>query len=354
MRPPTALAPVAILAVLAVLTVSFGMPRAAHAKEDLPGTPVVATEDLLVHALESVCNEYTVACPTSKAFVVVDPCPGAAPRVRAWQEAGYVLQAIWITHEHADHVAGLGELAASFDVPIVAHLKARKEIALARSHWEAWGLDAMSETPPVLPDTVVGHGDELTLGVQTWKVLHLPGHSKGSLGYYLEGRVLLVGDVLFRGNVGRTDLDTSDPVVFQRTLSEKLWDLPDTVVVLPGHMGATTIGDERTSNWLFQDAVRAARGEPPIARPWMGIRIDPEHTSGGVAIDTVEKDSPSAKAGLGAGDVLLEFDGVVLRSPQDLLGVIRRHEVGDTVPIQVLTPTGERTLEFTFGARPPR
>ena len=151
------------------------------------------------------------------------------------------------------------------------------------------------------------------------------------MAFLIPKHVVICGDTLFRDSVGRTDLPGGSQDVLGRSLGESLWDLDDAVAVLPGHGATSTIAREKQSNWLFQDLVRAFRGQEPLPRPWMGIRFDTAFAGPGIRLSEVSEGTPAAKAGLQVGDVVLVFDGTKIASGQDLVGVIRRHKVGDTV-----------------------
>ena len=302
--------------------------------------PILDTEDLSIHVVETSCNSHLITCKRTGEFVVVDPGPQLGGTFTAWRRRGRTAKAIWITHEHGDHTGGVGDLLGRLKIPVVAHAAARD------------GMKRSGSRAAALPDTIVADGAERKVGKTTWKVLHLPGHSPGSIGFLLEGRVLVAGDVLFKGSVGRTDFPGCDQDAFATALGTKLWPLPDEIVVLPGHGPHTTIGAEKKSNQLFQDLARKGRGEPPIPRPWMGVQLDPDHAGPGIRVVQVVAGSPAAAAGLQAGDVILTLDAAQLSAPQDLLGVIRRHAVGDSVALTFVRGTEKKQGTLTFRARP--
>lgn len=92
-------------------------------------------------------------------------------------------------------------------------------------------------------------GDRLELGPTRWRVLHTPGHSPGSVCLVDDrDEVAFVGDLVFAGSIGRTDFPTSDPGAMRRSLARILQELPDAITLLPGHGGATTLGEERRAN----------------------------------------------------------------------------------------------------------
>jgi glyoxylase-like metal-dependent hydrolase (beta-lactamase superfamily II) len=314
--------------------------------------PLFDEEDLSIQRFETTCNSYLLTCKATKDFVAIDPGPGMVERIRAWIATGHNFTAIWLTHEHPDHIAGLGEMRKAFDVPMLTHEASKGDIAACIQNWTTWQLDRMSPVPPVMPDTFIADGATVKVGELELSVLHVPGHSRGSLGYLLKDRFLFIGDVLFKNSVGRTDLPTSDAPLFKKSLSEKLWDLPGEIVAFPGHGEHTTIADEKRDNWLFQDHVREARGEKPVPRPWMGVQIAGVRDGGGLLLEQVVEGSPANAAGLAAGDVILELGGEAIRELPDLWRVIRLHEAGDTVKLKFLRGEETKEVDFTFGARP--
>ncbi len=330
------------------------LPCAPAAAEPAPlPAPIVDAQDLSVHVVETTCNSYLITCKRTGNYVLVDPGPGLDAALAAQKARGRVLQAIWITHEHSDHLSGLGALVPRLGVPVFAHGLARDAIAKRLDRWKARRRTRPAPPPPALPVRAVADGSVLQVGKTRWKVLHLPGHAPGSVGFLLEGRVLVAGDVLFKGSVGRTDFASGDPKAFATALGTKLWPLPDAVVVLPGHGPHTTIGAEKRTNRLFQDFARRGRGEATIARPWMGVRLDPTTTGRGLRLLEVVANSPAAAAGLAAGDVITTFDGVRMQTPQDLLGVLQKHAVSDTVALTFARGTTTKKTTLTFRARTP-
>ena len=152
--------------------------------------------------------------------------------------------------------------------------------------------------------------------------------------------------------MGRTDLAGNDYERFCRALATRLWDLTPEVVVFPGHMGSTTIAEEKETNWLFEDYVRHARGEPAIPRRLVGIQIDLELTGPGLLLTAVTEGSPAATAGLLPGDVVRRFAGTDMGTIEDMLAVLRRCAVGDRVPLEI-ERDGERLgVLMVLGTRP--
>lgn len=192
--------------------------------------------------------------------VVVDPGEEGGRLAAEISRRGARLKAVWLTHAHFDHVGGLAALlraagsrgstgAPSGPVtlpPVHLHPEDRPLLSHAVAAAGRWGI-AIEEPPQETVPTL--HGDTLTVGGVEATALHTPGHAPGHLAYYLPAAgVVLSGDALFRGSIGRTDLPLGDHELLLRSIRDELLTLPDETVVLSGHGPATTIGAERFGN----------------------------------------------------------------------------------------------------------
>ncbi|MEO7998821.1 MAG: MBL fold metallo-hydrolase [Gemmatimonadaceae bacterium] len=196
---------------------------------------------ITVGLLEENC--WLVMDPDTREAVLVDPGDEGERLLAAVDAEGATLKGIWLTHAHFDHLGAVAHIMRERPVPIWLHPLDRGLYDNAVAAAERFGLDV--EQPPP-PHHELSEGDTVTLGSYSFSVMHTPGHSPGHVGF-LGQDVLLGGDCLFAGSVGRTDLPFCDPAVFQKTL-HRLASLPEGTRVLPGHGPATTIGRERATN----------------------------------------------------------------------------------------------------------
>jgi hydroxyacylglutathione hydrolase len=154
--------------------------------------------------------------------------------------------AIVLTHGHFDHVAGTGWAKHEFGCPLVMH---RDDLFLVKGAVQHASLFGIRLEEPPAPDRFIEEGETVTFGEAAVSVLHVPGHSPGSICLYSEKDNLLVcGDVLFNGSIGRTDLFGGNHEQLIRGIREKLLVLPPETVVWPGHGPSTTIGSESVTN----------------------------------------------------------------------------------------------------------
>jgi len=188
---------------------------------------------------------------------VVDP-GGDVPRILAGiEQMNARIEKILLTHGHLDHAGGAAALKAALEVrqggpvPIVGPHRVEAailaNIPTAAAKWGLSGYEAAS------PDQWLEEGDRVTVGAIGFDVLHCPGHSPGSVIYVQrEAGFILMGDVLFQGSIGRTDLPFGDHATLLRSIRDKVLPLGDHFVFLPGHGGMSRIGDERVSNPFIQ------------------------------------------------------------------------------------------------------
>ncbi len=182
--------------------------------------------------------------------------PGLPPQheqvAAALKERGLTAEAILITHVHTDHIGGVEPLCEQLpDVKLMAPRGEESMLSNPVTNLSRQiGLEVV--TPPA--SRLLEHGDELTLGTLPWKVLDVAGHSPGGLAFYCqEAGVVIVGDALFAGSIGRTDFPGSSGPLLLENIRRHLLTLPDDTVVYSGHGPTSTIAIERASNPFLQD-----------------------------------------------------------------------------------------------------
>jgi hydroxyacylglutathione hydrolase len=184
----------------------------------------------------------------SKRGAVIDP-GGDLDRIQAGLDrTGLKVEKIILTHGHIDHAGGAAELQEKLGgVPIEGPHQADKFLLDGlTAQGRAYGF---TDTRNVIPDRWLAEGDSVSLAGISFGVLHCPGHSPGSVVLLNEAqRLALVGDVLFRGSIGRTDFPYGDHAALINAIKSKLLPLPDDLVFICGHGPISTIGDERRSN----------------------------------------------------------------------------------------------------------
>jgi glyoxylase-like metal-dependent hydrolase (beta-lactamase superfamily II) len=181
---------------------------------------------------------------------VIDP-GGDLDRIEdAIKQSKVTVERILLTHGHIDHAAAAAELKERLGVPIEGPHRADQFLL---DHLPETGSKYGIDARAVTPDRWLEEGDEVTVGDLTFGVLHCPGHSPGSVVFTNAAqRFAIVGDVLFQGSVGRTDLPGGDHDALIRSIKEKLLPLGDDVAFICGHGPGSTIGDERRSNPFLQ------------------------------------------------------------------------------------------------------
>ena len=180
--------------------------------------------------------------------VVVDP-GGEVDRIRAAiDDNGISVESIWLTHGHIDHAGGAMDLKEALGVPLIGpHEDDRELLANLENQARMFGLDQSVRN--VTPDRYLSEGETVSFGEHEFEVLHCPGHAPGHVVFFnRKARFAHVGDVLFNGSVGRTDLPGGDHEALIRSLREKLLPLGDDIGFLCGHGPGGRFGDERRSN----------------------------------------------------------------------------------------------------------
>lgn len=202
-------------------------------------------------------NCYLLACSKTSEAVIVDP-GGDATRILGMLRPGdFRVTGIVCTHAHIDHVAGAAEVKEATGAPLQIHAADVEWLERLPQQAATFGFE---DVPTPAVDRLHQDGDSLRVGEQPGVVLHTPGHTRGSCSlWFPRARVLVTGDTLFAGSVGRTDLPGGDFAQLERSIRERLFPLGDDVRFYPGHGPGSLIGQERLSNPFVGEEVRRGR-----------------------------------------------------------------------------------------------
>lgn len=198
---------------------------------------------LSVGPLQTNC--YIVADEKSKKAMVVDPGDEPDRIMDIVKENGLTVEHIILTHAHFDHVGAAPDIKKETGAKIALNKLELPLYNAATDQAAVWGYE-VDPLPP--PDMFLEEGEEIKVGGLVFKVLHTPGHSPGGICLFGEG-VVITGDTLFAGSVGRTDFPGGD-VNKLKTSFKRLLGLPASTEVLPGHGPSSTIKEERTGNFF--------------------------------------------------------------------------------------------------------
>ncbi len=186
-------------------------------------------------------------CDQTNEAVLTD-VGGSAPEILAYiQEKGLNLVGVWLTHGHVDHVSGVVNLLEHHKVPVLGPHKdddfwIQQLPQITKSY-------QFPISPVFTPDSWLEEGEQLQVGHETFEVIYVPGHTPGHVVFYsAKNELLIAGDVLFKESIGRTDFPRGNHADLIHNIKTKLWALPDSTRVIPGHGPMTTIGHEKKHN----------------------------------------------------------------------------------------------------------
>ena len=198
-------------------------------------------QTVIVGALEVNC--YIVYDSETKDALIIDPGDEADRIIKTVKALGVTPKGILLTHAHVDHIRGVGTVSAAFSLPVWIHEADRPYYESPDNAILPWlpaaeNLPKPVDTPPQLPN-------------HPFEVIETPGHTPGGVCFYFKNeKQLFSGDTLFRGTYGRTDFPGGSAQKLFSSIRTKLFTLPDDIYVWPGHNDATTIGDEKRTQFF--------------------------------------------------------------------------------------------------------
>ena len=186
-------------------------------------------------------------CAATRRAAVVDP-GGDVPKIlTAVASHGVVVERILVTHGHIDHAGAVAALADELNVPVEG--PQREDAFWIEGMPQQSKMFGFPDVRSFVPDRWLEHGDRVSVGDEILEVVHCPGHTPGHVVFFsAEARLALVGDVLFKGSIGRTDFPRGDFDTLIASIRGRLWPLGDDVEFIPGHGPMSTFGVERATN----------------------------------------------------------------------------------------------------------
>ncbi len=207
-----------------------------------------------VTPLQQNCS--VVWCDETMEGVLVDPGGDVDQILEVVKEHGITLVKLLLTHGHLDHAGGAADIKEKLGLPIIGpHRDDKFWLDQIEDHAAQYGLSGLRNCTP---DQWLDEGDTVTFGNVTLSVYHCPGHTPGHIVFYERDKdVAFVGDVIFKGSIGRTDFPRGNHSDLIASITTKLWPLGNTVTFVPGHGPLSTFGIERATNPFVSDKVLA-------------------------------------------------------------------------------------------------
>jgi glyoxylase-like metal-dependent hydrolase (beta-lactamase superfamily II) len=197
----------------------------------------------IIGQLENNC--FIIGDEKSKECLIIDPGDEPDRILDFIRKNHFEIKYIICTHGHFDHIGAVSEIKKETGGSVVIHREDLELYMRTKDQAALWGFEL---DPQPAPDAFVSEGDTIAIGDLKFEVLYTPGHSPGGICLYGEG-ILITGDTLFAGSVGRTDFPGGDLQALKKSF-KRLMSLPDDVRVLPGHGPESTIGKEKTNNFF--------------------------------------------------------------------------------------------------------
>jgi glyoxylase-like metal-dependent hydrolase (beta-lactamase superfamily II) len=189
-------------------------------------------------------NCYILGCEDTKVAAIIDPGDNADEIIEVIDKEGLNPGFIINTHAHFDHIGGVKAIQEYFKIDFLLH---KEDLFLVDNASEQATTFGLSPIPKPEVDKFVNNGDNISLGNKIINVIHTPGHSPGGVCYHVDNNVF-VGDTMFAGSIGRTDLPGGSYETLINSIKERLFPLGDSITVYPGHGPSTTIENEKEHN----------------------------------------------------------------------------------------------------------
>jgi glyoxylase-like metal-dependent hydrolase (beta-lactamase superfamily II) len=198
-----------------------------------------------VTAYQQNCS--LLICQQTNKAALIDPGGDIDVLLAAVKQEGVELESILVTHGHLDHVGGVAELAEKLALPIIGPQQA--DDFWIKNLPEQVRVFGFPHSDSFTPTRWLNDGDTVKVGEEVLQVIHCPGHTPGHVVYFSEtAKVAWVGDVLFKGSIGRTDFPKGDHQTLINSIKNKLWPLGADVAFVPGHGAMSTFGEEMLNN----------------------------------------------------------------------------------------------------------
>ncbi len=224
----------------------------------MPPSPAPPIGALVIPVTPLQQNCTLVWCAKTRKAALIDPGGEVERLLGVVADRGLELEKIWVTHGHADHAGGVQALRLATGLPVEGpHPDDRFWIERIPVDALRWGMAGALDFEP---DRWLHDGDTVQVGEAVFEVIHCPGHTPGHVIFFQrEARFAQVGDVLFKGSIGRTDFPRGNHADLIAAITEKLWPLGPDVQFVPGHGQPSTFGAERASNPYVADRVLSGR-----------------------------------------------------------------------------------------------
>jgi len=202
-------------------------------------------DTLVVGPLAENC--LIVGCEKTKIGAIIDPGDEASVILKSVEELSLEIKYILLTHGHVDHLAEVQKIKNKLNTEFLMHEADSLLVQNASIQAAMFGLPNPGNPKP---DRYLADGDTISVGELTIKVLHTPGHSPGSITFFINDK-LIVGDLIFSGSIGRTDLPGGNYEQLIKSVETKIFTLPNSTKIFPGHGPCTTVGAEKSTNPFF-------------------------------------------------------------------------------------------------------